>query len=238
VATVRRELGKLPPTARGRLTLAGFVARLLANPLFRNSGFTVNLFRQALFTQLLEANIAPTRLTKDPLDQPLEVSVSGGKFVWPDRYWTLLGVFGGYLEDRSLDDLEVEAFETDAVLLITFHQAKGLEFDYVYVAGAGRNVDLGPALRTRLFSGTPVKYSFAAGLQTRNTETQQLALADRDREIYVALTRAKKRLTVLRDPNGELFMQDNPAITAIFKNLRSKRHPLNPKLTVQELSYE
>src|SRR5207248_3143468 len=109
---------------------------------YRNSGFTQNLFRQALFTTLLEAHTAPTRRTMNPLDAPLEVSRNAAsKYVWPARYWYFLNLFGSYLQNASLDNPEVEAFEEHAVLLLTFHQAKGLEFDYVYVAGTNRPID-------------------------------------------------------------------------------------------------
>jgi len=98
VDEIRTNLAQLPSETKGRLTLSGFVARLLTFPLFRHSGFTLALFRQALFTQLLEANIAPTRSSMNSLDQPLEVRWTSGKFRWPDRYWNLLSIFGGYLE--------------------------------------------------------------------------------------------------------------------------------------------
>jgi hypothetical protein len=76
---IRAEIAKECNSGRKpRLTLAGLVSRLLACPFFRNCGFTRSLFRQALFTALLEANIAPTRLTMHSLDQPLEVRVVNG----------------------------------------------------------------------------------------------------------------------------------------------------------------
>jgi DNA helicase-2/ATP-dependent DNA helicase PcrA len=77
----RADPSKSPP----RLTLAGLVARLLSFDRYRNSGFTESLFRQALFTELLESHTAPTRRSMDPLDHPLEVVRSGGKYVWPAR---------------------------------------------------------------------------------------------------------------------------------------------------------
>jgi hypothetical protein len=40
------------------------VARMLRMEPFRSAAYTVKLFRQALFTQLLEANIAVTRQTR------------------------------------------------------------------------------------------------------------------------------------------------------------------------------
>src|SRR5262249_7246407 len=151
----------------------------------------------------MEANIAPTRLTRDSLDQPLEAKLEEGKRVWPNRFWSLLNVFGAYLGNAPLDDPEVESFEEDAVLMLTFHQAKGLEFDHVYVAGTGREPDLGPTLRTKLFSGEVPKYRVDGTLTTQDKTITKLALADRDREVYVAMTRAKKELTILHDPNSD-----------------------------------
>lgn len=237
--SVRRDLAGLKQGDRGRLTLAGFVARVLAFPLFRNSGFTVSLFRQALFTQLLEANIAPTRLTLESLDKPLEVRTSGKRFVWPPRYWKLLSIFGGYLETNALDDLEVEAFQEDAILMITFHQAKGLEFDHVYVAGMGREPFFVPALRTKLFSGQPTTYTVQAGeVRTKDPETLEHALADREREVYVALTRARKSLTLLQDPaNGQLFMNTHPAVKELFSGGKAAKHPSSATVDVRGASH-
>src|SRR5262249_10530315 len=84
---IRKELAN---AERRRLTIAGLISRLLSLPLFRNCGFTTELFRQALFTSLLEANIAPTRLTMDSLDTPLEVELKKGRYVWPARFWSFL----------------------------------------------------------------------------------------------------------------------------------------------------
>lgn len=222
---------------RPRLTVAGLVSRLLADPFFRQSGFTVSLFRQALFTNLLEANIAPTRLSTESLDQPLECQLAGGKFVWPQRFWGLLNHFGAYLDNAKLDDPEVESFEENAILMITFHQAKGLEFDHVYVAGTGRQPDVSPALRTRLFSGEPVPYSVNTSGVAESTDeaTLSLALADREREVYVAMTRPKKTLTVLHDPNSASpFMPLNPAINALFGKAKGQPHADVPAVLVKE----
>jgi DNA helicase-2/ATP-dependent DNA helicase PcrA len=212
-----------------RLILAGLVARLLSFDRYRNSGFTESLFRQALFTELLESHTAPTRRSMDPLDHPLEVVRAGGKYVWPARYWNFLNVFGSYLDNASIDDPEVEAFEEDAVLLLTFHQSKGLEFDHVYVAGTGRPVDVSPALRTKQFSGEAVNYAVdltTGGVTCKDAEVNRLALADREREVYVALTRAKKHLTVLFDPSHEReFLTLNPEIENLFEGAAVTAHP-------------
>jgi DNA helicase-2/ATP-dependent DNA helicase PcrA len=214
-----------------RLTLAGLVARLLSFDRYRNSGFSASLFRQALFTELLESQTAPTRRTMDPLDKPLEVESRDGKYAWPARYWSFLNIFGSYLENSGLDDPEVEVFEEDAVLILTFHQSKGLEFDHVCVAGTGRQVDVGPALRTKLFSGEAVNYAVdaAGNVACKDADVNRLALADREREVYVALTRAKKHLTVLFDPGQERALWTlNPELAKLFAGAAAKAHPRFP----------
>jgi len=189
-----------------------------------------------LFTQLLEANIAPTRLTRDSLDQPLEVARKSGRYEWPARLWSFLNYFGAYLENRTIDDPDVEAFEEDAVLMITFHQAKGLEFDHVYVAGTGREPDLAPALRTQLFSGKPVKFSLVGDeLKTKDVHTRELAVADRDREVYVAATRAKRTLSILYDPQDDTpYMRLNPGFDQLFAKRSGGTHKSNRAVEVVE----
>lgn len=205
-----------------RLTISGVVARLLAFPQFRGVGFTPSLFREALFTQLLEANIAPTRRTRSSLDQPLAPTRnSAGKIVWPDEIWTFLGLFGAFIQETDLDDIEDDTFAEDAVALLTFHQAKGLEFDHVYVGVTGREPALHSVLQTMLFSGESVPYWIDSAGQPRCNDpaVAQLALADRERELYVALTRAKQRLTIIHDPTDRRPMCSlNPALDGLFAN--------------------
>ncbi len=55
------------------------MARLLNFPYFRKVGYTPALFRQSLFTQLLEAIIAPSRMTGGSLDDPLRAWSQSGK---------------------------------------------------------------------------------------------------------------------------------------------------------------
>lgn len=209
-----------------KLSLAGLIARLVSQPYFRGSGYTPEMFRQALFTQLFEANVAPTRLSFHSLDAPLRPKMVGGKIEWDKSLWSLLHAFGGYLDHVSVEDVEVEAFEEDAVLMMTHHRAKGLEFDHVVVAGIGRQPDHGPALRTRLFSGQAVPYEVTeTSVHTNDEETATLALADREREAYVALSRAKRTLTLLHDTDEPppMFLP-NAIIVSLFETVAATAH--------------
>lgn len=233
---IRAELVKASGSAR--LTMSGLISRILADPYFRASGFTPNLFRQALFTQLFEANVAPTRLSMQSLDNPLAPQVVGGKIVWEPALWSLLGAFGGYLKNVDVEDVEVEAFEEDAILMLTHHRAKGLEFDHVVAAGLGRNPDHGPALRTRLFSGDAVPYVVTeTSVETTDAHTVELALADREREAYVALSRAKSSLTLLHDKGDAFaFLAANPTIEGLFANVLATPHATESSVTVRAWS--
>jgi DNA helicase-2/ATP-dependent DNA helicase PcrA len=212
-----------------QLTLTGVVARLLAFPQFRTVGFTPALFREALFTQLLEANVAPTRRSRTSLDRPLAPTRDpAGKIVWPDEMWTFLTVFGTLIKESDLDDIEDDAFAEHAVALLTFHQAKGLEFDHVYIGLTGRDPAPHAVLQTMLFSGQPVPYQINPDGQPQCTDptVAQLALADRERELYVAMTRAKQRLTIMHDPADNRPMAAlNPALATLFAAAPSRILP-------------
>lgn len=224
---LRDSLCGLAPGERPRLTLAGVVARLLSFPYFRDRGFTPHMFRQALFTQLFEANVSPTRRSMQPMDDALIVRRQGAKIVWGERFWHFIGYFGAYMESSMIDDPEVESFEENAVPLITFHQAKGLEFDNVYVTGVGKTPDPSPVIRTKTFSGEAVQYRVENGdVLTDDEEVLTQSLADRDREVYVALTRAKKQLTILQPTDLEkAYMQVNPTVEGLFEGRNSNPDP-------------
>ena len=217
-----------------RLTLSGLIARLLTFPQFRDVGFTPDLFREALFTRLLEANVAPTRRSRAPLDQAMAPTLdTDGKVVWPNEFWNFLNIFGPLLKESDLDDVEDDAFSEHAIALLTFHQAKGLEFDHVYVGLTGREPNVHAVLQTMLFSGTAVPYDVDENGQPacREPEVTRLAVADREREVYVAITRAKKRLTLLHDPADKRPMTAlNPGIEALFAARPPHALPSQPGL--------
>ena len=217
-----------------RLTVGGLVARVLRMEPFRSCGYTVRLFRQALFTQLLEANVAAMRQTAQALDYPMAPELAAdARIEWPPAYWNLLNIFGLLVEAGGIDDLEVEAFEDSAVALLTFHQAKGLEFDHVYVALTGKEVDPASALATELFSGNAPSYSITTGQpSTRNRRINRLARADREREVYVALTRAKRALTVIQAPRDPRWaMNLNAGLVTLFDDAPVNRRG---EITIRE----
>jgi DNA helicase-2/ATP-dependent DNA helicase PcrA len=136
-----------------------------------------------------------------------------------------------------MDDLEVEAFAENAVAVMTFHQAKGLEFDHVYVAATGRDPSVHPVLRTMLFSGKTPRYNVNGGQpSSRDRHVLELAEADRERELYVALTRAKKTLTVLHDPaDARPFMGLHPVLHDLARNATARLYGTESKIKVLEL---
>lgn len=229
-------MGQVP-----KLSISGLVARLLRFDYFRRSGFTANLFRQATFTHILEANIAPTRMTTASLDNPMTgIHRNGaGKVEWPDQYWSFLGICGGLLENSDLDDEEVDAFADHALSVLTFHQAKGLEFDHVYVAAMGRAVSAHNVLVTKLFSGETPSYRVVNDQpDTSDITVLRLAEADREREVYVAMTRAKTHLTFLYDPNhSHPLMASHPAITQSFDSVAPRPLPGHPGVSVKEWAH-
>jgi DNA helicase II / ATP-dependent DNA helicase PcrA len=236
VDSIRERL--VSSTSTPRLTLSAFVARLLSKPRFRNCGYTPKLFRQALFTALLEANIAPSRRSLSSLDDAMTPKrLESGQIEWPKQFWGLLDVFGSLLHSADLDDEDVEAFAENAVAMLTFHQSKGLEYEHIYVGCTGRHVTPQSVLRTMLFSGINADYSITAGqAETTNTNILELAEADREREVYVAMTRAKRHLTIMYDPNDTRnFMALNPGIAAACEGASSSPHHLDNAILVHNI---
>lgn len=209
---------------RPRLTMAGLIARLITMPLFRDTGYSLELFLQAMFTQIGETAISASRSTGFSIDEPIEVRRNNdGKIEWDSRIWDFVGSLGLMIGGAGLNDPEVEALQQNAFPILTFHQSKGLEFDEVYLAATGRAVDPKPVILTKIFSGEEVdglKVDGSGIISHADVDVDDWAQADAAREIYVAMTRAKERLTILHDPNHhDKFMGLDTTIAKLFKDL-------------------
>lgn len=92
-----------------------------------------------------------------------------------------------FLDEISLvSDIEEHKDRTDVVTLMTVHSAKGLEFDYVFIVG----------LEEGIFPHSMCLYS--------NDEVEE-----ERRLCYVAITRAKKILTLINTKRRLLYGQDS-----------------------------
>lgn len=103
----------------------------------------------------------------------------------------------GFLEDVALiTDLDNFDADADTVIMMTIHSAKGLEFDNVYIVG----------MEEGIFPGNQSIYSGEAEIE----EERRLA--------YVALTRAKKQLTISTAYTRMLFGTTSRNLPSRFLN--------------------
>ncbi|MDA8615561.1 ATP-dependent helicase [Candidatus Poseidoniales archaeon] len=205
------------PKLKGRVvtvTIGNLIYRILAHSPFNNRQFDHHFLRQVLFTQLFDANVSSTRLTKAPLDNFIWCEKVSGKIRWPAMYWNMLEVMHRFCNGEAIADLDTEAFQSKAVPMMTFHASKGLEFKHVYVARTGRSIPLAGPLRAKIFSGEPIEFDVIGGHpqikdKKISNSIRRLGKADRDREVYVAMTRAEDELTFLVEEDAD-FEMDRP----------------------------
>lgn len=99
-------------------------------------------------------------------------------------------------EDDKKSDLVINAEIEEGLSLITFHSAKGLEFDNVYIVNANHNSTPGTSrLATLAANITKLNYAFEY-------------LEEERRLFYVACTRAKNKLIVSHLPNKQSIFVD------------------------------
>ena len=131
--------------------------------------------------------------------------------------------------------------ETDAVHVMTIHRAKGLDFEHVYVAqihkgGRGGGARNTAALRRiddwpeyRLFGWMTPGFAAAEWVQTKKTRAEMVRL------LYVAATRAKKRL-VISGGWGEPGVEVSPESAPDFARLIGRR--LDPESVARQIDGE
>ncbi len=143
--------------------------------------------------------------------------------------------FLGYVEDMRSgkvggDALKIEGTDKkDCVQLLTVHHSKGLEFEYCFVSGCAKNVNKSDIRASFLFSNSfgAVVRALDLGGQIRYNSPMYKAMVEyiyemqideEMRILYVALTRARKKLFVTAEVKGvedtlnkALKMQRNPS---------------------------
>lgn len=135
-----------------------------------------------------------------------------------DRYGIIS--LAEFLDEISLvSDLEEHKNDTNVVTLMTVHSAKGLEFDYVYLIG----------LEEGIF---PHNMSLCS----------ESDIEEERRLCYVAITRAKKKLTILNAKRRLLFGQydSNPPsrfINEISDEYINKELELSKKTGFNKITY-
>jgi DNA helicase-2/ATP-dependent DNA helicase PcrA len=102
---------------------------------------------------------------------------------------------GGFLEHVSLVMDNDEARQGDSVTIMTIHAAKGLEFDTVYLAGWEEGV-------------FPSQRALDEGGLAALEEERRLA--------YVAITRARRRCTIIHAANRRIYGQWTSSIPSRF----------------------
>ncbi len=122
-----------------------------------------------------------------------------------------LRVFLDYIDDviaLEREDWEtVQPSDEDAVKIMTIHQAKGLEFDHVFVPGVATGLmpskriqqnpaERGYSLDFELRGDAAVLPTFDGVLSHFKTDLQRQEVIEERRTMYVALTRARRTLWV------------------------------------------
>lgn len=109
-----------------------------------------------------------------------------------------LGEFLDYLDTLTTHKVLIKKAKTshmaEQVRLMTAHKSKGLEFEYVYIVNA-YDGHWGNKRRAELLS-LPVSVYFISGAEDKATASRGATNDDERRLFYVALTRAKKSVTI------------------------------------------
>ncbi|MBR3715598.1 MAG: UvrD-helicase domain-containing protein [Clostridia bacterium] len=131
--------------------------------------------------EVLGGDIAPDPLAEE---EPTATENSGIRFTSEEAEKTkAIDLLGGFLEDVALvSDVDKLDENAQAVVLMTVHSAKGLEFPVVFLTG----------MEEGLFPGY-------------RSQTDMAELEEERRLAYVAITRAKEKLYITYAKNRMLF---------------------------------
>ncbi len=181
------------PLEKSALKLKQFTAMMEGLAQLLDEGMSLPEFYEELmlrtgYIQMLESK--PTEENKTRLENIRELKSSILSYVQNSETPSL----AGFLEEIALyTDIEEYNDGDDAAVMMTMHSAKGLEFPYVYLVG----------FEEGLFPGAR-----AIGERDEMEEERRLC--------YVAITRAKKRLTISHARQRMLYGRTNAAIASRF----------------------
>ncbi|ENY69377.1 ATP-dependent helicase [Metamycoplasma auris 15026] len=131
------------------------------------------------------------------------------------------GSIDEYLQEITLiTDRDVEDDATSFVSLMTVHNAKGLEFDYVFICGLADGIF---PLRRSIIHSPHREFTFIRNLDNYKEDIE--ALEEERRLMYVAITRAKKKLHLSYAINRSGFTKRSRFIDEL--GLRSKQDSIN-----------
>ncbi len=182
-APLEKPAGKLAQFTTMIEELAAMLEQGMALPEFYEE-----LMRRSGYVQMLEEK--PTEENQSRLENIKELKSSILSYVENDQQPTL----AGFLEEIALyTDLEEYNASDDAVVMMTMHSAKGLEFPHVFLVG----------FEDGLFPGMR-----AIGDYEQMEEERRLC--------YVAITRAKQKLTISYARQRMLYGRTSAAMASRF----------------------
>ncbi len=113
-----------------------------------------------------------------------------------------------------------------AVQIMTIHNAKGLDFDHVYVMQLHKGVGRSRGLRAGALRDELLRFEYqlfgarTPGFDRLERELRELEAAERVRALYVALTRAKQRLVISALPPAWLEHRSEGALSELLLQRR------------------
>ncbi|MGH9812788.1 MAG: ATP-dependent helicase, partial [Candidatus Acidiferrales bacterium] len=226
-SSLAQAIAAAPESFRDQQTRVGELMALLADLRGRAAAMPVSEFFELLLERL-EVRLLPA----DP-DRPYLEAFAAFLRDWENdksetkRLAELLEYLDYFDEAGGAIELPDEPLERDAVQLMTAHTAKGLEFDTVFVLRLNHR-DFPVYFRTPLFE-FPLKLMKEAKPPQGDFHTQE-----ERRLCYVALTRARRRLTLSTYRKPSIFLDDILTDPRASRDLEQFTPPATPPAAAAE----
>ena len=226
-SSLAQAIAAAPESFRDQQTRVGELMALLADLRGRAVAMPASEFFELLLERL-EVRLLPA----DP-DRPYLEAFAAFLRDWENdksetkRLAELLEYLDYFDEAGGVIELPDEPLERDAVQLMTAHTAKGLEFDTVFVLRLNHR-DFPVYFRTPLFE-FPLKLMKEAKPPQGDFHTQE-----ERRLCYVALTRARRRLTLSTYRKPSIFLDDILTDPRASRDLEQFTPPATPPAAAAE----